>query len=102
MNDVAVAKKDNSYMFLISPKFKFLDVKNYLAPGLSLDDWCRVNKCQVEKPLFPYKWLGSYDKLSHVGLVPHCEFILALKAKILPQKNMKTSSVNFINEQVSK
>ena len=38
MNDVAVAKKDNSYMFLISPKFKFLEVKNYLAPGHSLDD----------------------------------------------------------------
>ena len=37
MNDVAVAKKDNSYTFLIIPKFKFLDAKNYLAPGLSLD-----------------------------------------------------------------
>ena len=60
MNDVAVAKKDNSYMFLITPKFKFLDVKNYLAPGLSLDDWCRANKCQVEKLVFPYEWL---DKL---------------------------------------
>ena len=31
INDVAVAKKDNSCMFLISPKFKFLDVKNYLV-----------------------------------------------------------------------
>ena len=44
MNDVAVAEKDNSYLFLITPKFKFLDVKNYLAPGLSSDDWCeRIN-----------------------------------------------------------
>ena len=42
MNDVAVAKKDNSYLFLMSPKFKFLNVKNYLGPGLSLDDWCRA------------------------------------------------------------
>ena len=35
MNDVTVTKKDNSYMFLTTPMFKFLDIKNYLAPGLS-------------------------------------------------------------------
>ena len=81
MNDVAVAKKDNSCMFLMSPTFKFLDVKNYLAPGLSLDDWCRTNKCQVEKLVFPYEWLDSYDKLSHVGPVTHCEFYSSLKGK---------------------
>ena len=83
MNNVAVAKKDNSYMFLITPKFKFLDVKNYLSPGLSLDDWCRANKCQVEKLVFPYEWLDSYDKLSHVGPVPRCEFYSSLNP-ILP------------------
>ena len=55
MNDVAVAMKDNSYMFLISPNLKFLDEKNYLSPGHSLDDWCRANKCQVEKFIFPYE-----------------------------------------------
>ena len=60
MNDVAIAKEDNSYMFLMSTKFKFLDVKNYLAPGLSLVDWCRANKFQVEKLVFPYEWLDSY------------------------------------------
>ena len=81
MNDVAVAKKDNSYMFLMSPKFKFLDVKNYLAPGLSLDDWCKANKCKVEKLVFPYEWLDNYDKLSQVGPVPHCEFYSSLKGK---------------------
>ena len=35
--DVFVAKKENDYMFLIIPKFKFLDVKNYIGPGLSYD-----------------------------------------------------------------
>ena len=42
MNTVNVAKKENSYMFLTTPQFKFLDVKNYLAPGLSLDAWCKA------------------------------------------------------------
>ena len=42
ISDVKVAKKENSYMFLSLPKFKFLDIKNYLAPGLSYDAWCRA------------------------------------------------------------
>ena len=29
--------KENDYMFLTASKFKFLDVKNYVGPGLSLD-----------------------------------------------------------------
>ena len=28
--DVLAAKKENDYMFLTTPKFKFLDVKNYV------------------------------------------------------------------------
>ena len=52
---VNVAKKDNSYMFLITPQFKFLDVRNYLAPGLSYDDWCKANRCEMQKFVFPYE-----------------------------------------------
>ena len=35
--DVFAAKKENDYMFLTTPKFKFLDVKNYIGPGLIYD-----------------------------------------------------------------
>ena len=42
ISDVKVAKKENSYMFLSLPIFKFLDIKSYLAPGLSYDAWCRA------------------------------------------------------------
>ena len=56
MNDVTVTKKDkNSYMFLMTPRFKFLDVKNYLTPGLSYDSWCKANGCAVSKLVFPYE-----------------------------------------------
>ena len=51
-NDVAVAMKDNSYMFLMTPSFNFLDVKNYLAPRLSYDGWCTANECAVSKLVF--------------------------------------------------
>ena len=74
MNTVNVAKKDNSYMFLTTPQFKFLDVKNYLAPGLSLDAWCKANGCEIEKQVFPYEWLNDYSKLSHVGPVKYEDF----------------------------
>ena len=34
--DVLAAKKENNYMFLTTSKFKILDVKNYIRPGLML------------------------------------------------------------------
>ena len=79
MNDVKVAKKDNSYMFLTTPIFKFLDVKNYLAPGLSYDGWCKANRCSVSKLAFPYEWLDDYNKLFHVGPVEYKNFFSKLK-----------------------
>ena len=39
--DKSVAKKENDYMFLTTSKFKFLDIKNYIGPGLSYDAWCK-------------------------------------------------------------
>ena len=70
ISDVNVAKKENSYMFLSTPNFKFLDIKNYLAPGLSYDAWCRAygfcdefhkRGCETMKD-----WLKEYN-LADVG-----------------------------------
>ena len=60
---VKVAKKDNSYMFLMTPRLKFLDVINYLGPGHSLDTWCKAMDCSNQKLVFPYDWLANYEKL---------------------------------------
>ena len=61
--DVFAAKKDNGYMFITTSRFKFLDVKNYIGPGLSYDVSCRSMWCKLHKLVFPYKWLDSYEKL---------------------------------------
>ena len=82
ISDVDVAKKENSYMFLSTPNFKFLDIKNYLAPGLSYDAWCRAYGCELQKLAFPYEWFDSFNKLNHKGPVKYEEFYSSLKGGI--------------------
>ena len=82
ISDVNVAKKENSYMFLSTSNFKFLDIKNYLAPGLSYDAWCRAYGCELQKLAFPYEWFDSFEKLNHKGPVKYEEFYSSLKGSI--------------------
>ena len=82
ISDVNVAKKGNSYMFLSTRNFKFLDIKSYLAPGLSYDAWCRAYGCELQKLVFPYEWFDSFDKLNHKGPVKYEDFFSSLKGGI--------------------
>ena len=59
--DVFVAKNENEYIFLITTKFKFLNVKNYIGPGLSYDALCKSVGCRRQKLMFPSEWLDSYE-----------------------------------------
>ena len=36
--------------------------------------------CKLQKLMFPYEWLGSYKKLSHLGPVSHEDFYSSLKS----------------------
>ena len=78
--DVFAAKKENDYMFLTTPKFKFLDVKNCIGPSLIYDAWCNSTGCRLQKLVFPYECLDSYEKLSHVGPVSYEDFYSNLKS----------------------
>ena len=79
ISNVNVAKKENSYMFLSTPRFKFLDIKSYLAPGLSYAAWCRAYGTELQKLVFPYEWLDSFEKLNHKGPVKYEDFYSSLK-----------------------
>ena len=80
--DVFAAKKENAYMFLTIPKFKLLDVKNYIGPGLSYDSWCKSMGCRLQKLMFPYEWLDSYEKINYVDPVSYEDFYSSLKPTI--------------------
>ena len=82
ISNVNVAKKENSDMFLSLPIFKFLDIKSYLAPGLSYDAWCRAYGTELQKLVFPYEWFDSFDKLNHKGPVKYEDFFSSLKGGI--------------------
>ena len=86
ISNVNVAKKENSYMFLSLPQFKFLDIKSYLAPGLSYDAWCRAYGCELQKLAFPYEWFDSFEKLNHIGPVKYEKFYSSLKGGITISK----------------
>ena len=53
--DVFAAKNENDHMFLTTSRFKFLDVKNYVGTGLSLDAWFKSMGCRLQKLMFPYE-----------------------------------------------
>ena len=82
ISNVNVAKKENSYMFLSLLIFKFLDIKSYLAPGLSYDAWCRAYGTELQKLVFPYEWFDSFEKLNHKGPVKYEDFFSSLKGGI--------------------
>ena len=83
--DMFAVKKENDYMFLITLKFKLLDVKNYIGPALSYHAWCKPMDRRLKKLMFPYESLDSNEKLSHVEPVSYEDFYSSLKFTITRQ-----------------
>ena len=81
--DVFATKKENGYMLLTIPKFKFLGFKNYIGLGLSYDAWWKSVGHKLQNLMFPFEWLDSYKKLSHVGPVVYEDFYRSLKTTIV-------------------
>ena len=74
MKTCLLRRRRMTICFLTTSKFKFLDVKNYIGPGLSYNAWCKSKGCRLQKLMFAYKWLDSYEKLSHLGPVSYEDF----------------------------
>ena len=103
MAKVKVAKKGNTTMFIQTLHLRFLDIVNYIGPGISYDAWTKAYGCGREKLWLPYEWFDSVDKLDYPGLPDYPAwhskmkgaFVLSLEQwkkckQLLKEKGMKT------------
>ena len=64
-------EKQSQIMYMKTPQFVFLDVLNYLAPGITYDKWVKTYGAKQTKSWLPYEWFDSADKLDYKGLPPY-------------------------------
>ena len=78
-NNAAVIKRQNTYMCLYTDKLKFVDICNYLAPGVSYAKYLTAYGCELGKGHFPYEYMDSIGKLDERSLPPQSAFYSRLK-----------------------
>ena len=78
-NNAAVIKRQNTYMCLYTDKLKFVDICNYLAPGVSYAKYLTAYGCELGKGHFPYEYMDDLQKLEDRALPPQAAFYCRLK-----------------------
>ena len=78
-NNAAVIKRQNTYMCLYTDKLKFLDMVNFLAPGVSYAKYLTAYGCELRKGHFPYEYMDGIGKLEDRALPPQAAFFSQLK-----------------------
>ena len=78
-NNAAVIKRQNNFMCLSTDKLKFLDVTQYLAPGVSYAKYLKAYGCELQKGHFPYEYMDGIGKLEDRALPPQAAFFSQLK-----------------------
>ena len=78
-NNAAVIKRQNTFMCFSTTNLKFLDVAQYLAPGVSYDKYLKAYGCELQKGHFPYEYMDDLQKLEDRVLPPQSAFFSRLK-----------------------
>ena len=60
-----VIKQNNHIMCIKTKMLRFLDIKNYIAPGFSYEKFIKVCDVNQTKFFFPYEYVDSLEKLNH-------------------------------------
>ena len=95
-NGVFAAEKNGRIMFINTPQFKFLDIMNYLAPGITYDKWVKTYGATQTKSWLPYEWFDSPDKLYYPGLPSYFAWYSQLKnAYVLSPKENDSCRKTF-------
>ena len=74
-----IVKRARNYACIKSSKFKFLDLRNFIAPGYSYDKLLKAFSVPQQKSYFAYEFVDSYEKLSYDRLPPVEAFHSQLK-----------------------
>ena len=80
-----VIKRTNSYLCLKTSKLRFLDIKNFLAPGFSYRKFLVAYGAELRKFYFPYEFVTDLDKLNS-GLPEHNVFYSSLSKLNITQE----------------
>ena len=65
-----VVKKANNMCCIETDFCRFLDIRNFIAPGYSYAKYFKAFNCTLKKGFFPYEWMDTLDKLKHTTLPP--------------------------------
>ena len=74
-----VIKQNARYPVISTRQFRFLDLMNYVSPGVSLDMFLKSYDTAKEKGYFPYEWFDDINKLENNELPVYEEFYSSLK-----------------------
>ena len=73
-----VIKRNNHFMCIKTEMLRFLNIKNYIAPGFSYDKFIKAYDVNQTKFFFSYEYVDSLEKLNHT-LPNHEAFYSNLK-----------------------
>ena len=74
-------------MAISTPKLRFLDITNYIAPGFSYSRYLAAHDISEAKGFFPYEYIDSLEKLNEPNLPPREAFFSSLRNTELSQEN---------------
>ena len=60
-----VIKRNNHFMCIKTEMLRFLDIKNYIAPGFFQEKFIKAYDVSQSKFFFPYEYVDSLEKLNH-------------------------------------
>ena len=88
-NQGYVIKKNSKFMCISTPELRFLDISQYLSPGVSYDKFLKAYGTELTKSFFPYEWFDSVEKLEHDRLTDYDCFFSKLKRCNVLEKEYK-------------
>ena len=96
-----VVKKNNVFMCLQTERLRFLDIRNYLAPGFDYATYLKAYKCSVRKGFFPYEWMDNLEKLNSTSLPSHQQFYSSLKNNNISEEEYAYCQQVWTEEQMT-